>query len=673
MHKRKLLAMAVSALIVTGCAHTIESSTNNSAHYACTTEMTAKTNDLRIYQIMVESFVNGDPSIGHGTGYGTSHHHGDLQGIIDSLDYIHSLGVNAIWLTPVFYSKPADGQPHWDDRLDATGYFATDYFSIDPRFGSLEQAQELVDKAHQKGLYVFFDGVFGHHKKTGVVPSPSGLLPVGGNNPVSYPESLPFYKEVATYWIKTLKIDGWRLDQAYQVPTDAWTDIRQAVDETSQSVTYKNHNGDIVHPLGYMVAEVWKEENAIQQEAYGSKENPALCSAFDFPMRYRLVETFAVNENGMGSKGGDWLNEGMNLHSLYAPHAQPNLMLGNHDLPRFGDLLERGNIAKPSDPQYWLRHKAALSFMTAYTGPITLYYGDEIGDETKGFAAREPNDTCALKGLCDDHVSRTSAHIEGITGTLSPQQKDLKNYIRQLMQLRSQHPALSSGKRINIRADKDVYIDHKQQGSDALLYMVSTTDEFQMVTLPTDEAGSQGRLVDLLTGEVFFPMKGEYNIRLKEFESRFLRIEKPLVSGPVITQNDDASHTGSGFLAQCDNPTVNEVGPAKAPLFVVGSFPDSNWQHKPKRIFKYKGNGVYQTVVTERKGSYRFQYAAASWNPQYTAADLLQKSGTPTAVKKGGYGSDTAIMIPESGRYVWSLTFTENGAIDQAMISRCLD
>lgn len=681
MTKPKVLAVAISALsalLLTGCASqspdtASKASASLTPAYDCNASTRAKASDLRIYQIMVESFVDGEKGTGHGTGYGTSHHQGDLQGIIDSLDYIKSLGMNAIWMTPIFNSEPVAGQSHWDDRLDATGYFATDYFSIDPRFGTLEQAKELVEKAHAKGLYVFFDGVFGHHKTSGVVPSPSGLLPSGSHNPVDYPQSLPFYREVATWWVKELKIDGWRLDQAYQVPTEAWTEIRKAVDDASQSVTYQNHKGETVNPLGYMVAEIWKEENTIQRVGYGTGESPALCSAFDFPMRYRLVETFAVNENGMGGKGGDWLDEGMSLHSLYPKHAQPNLMLGNHDVVRFGDLLQRGGIANPDDAEYWLRHKAALSFMAAYTGPITLYYGDEIGDETPDFAEKQPDNNCAIRGMCDDHSGRTSARIDGLTAELNTQQRDLKTYVSSLMTLRDKHPALSEGERINIRAEKEVYVDHKQSGDDALLYMVSTDSAFQMVTLTTAEAGSEGRLVDLLTGEVFFPKNNEYSIRMKGFESRFLRIAKPVPAGPKVNKRDASSMTGEGFLAQCDNPTVKEAGPAKDTLFVVGSFPDSNWMHKPARAFQYKGNGVYQTVTDERKGSYRFQYATASWSPQYTAADLSQKPGQAAAGKNGGYGTDTSVMIPEAGRYVWSLTFKDSGEIDQVMVSRCAE
>ncbi|MGR5470136.1 glycosidase, partial [Vibrio astriarenae] len=123
-------------------------------------------------------------------------------------------------------------------------------------------------------------------------------------------------------------------DQAYQVPTDAWTQIRKAVDEASQSVTYTNSEGKPVNPLGYMVAEIWKGESEIADDAYGMANTPALCSAFDFPMRYRVVETLAVNESGVGGRDVDWLDNGYQTHNQYPAHAQPNLMIGNHDLVR---------------------------------------------------------------------------------------------------------------------------------------------------------------------------------------------------------------------------------------------------------------------------------------------------------------------------------------------------
>ncbi|WP_045461268.1 alpha-amylase family glycosyl hydrolase [Vibrio hyugaensis] len=531
---KKLLGKSLIALSVVGVLSACNSSGGSDSgstppsdtSYACQANLMEQSNQLRTYQIMVESFVDGDSNIGHGTGYGTSHHNGDLQGIIDSLDYIQDLGMNAIWLTPIFESQAITGQDHWADRLDATGYFATDYFKIDPRFGDLETARTLVDEAHKRGLYVFFDGVFGHHKEGLIKPSPLGLLPSGSSNPVDYPASLDFYKEVATYWVKELKIDGWRLDQAYQVPTDAWTQIRKAVDEASQSVTYTNADGEQVNPLGYMVAEIWKGESEIASDAYGAADEPALCSAFDFPMRYRVVETLAVNESGVGGRGVDWLDNGYQTHNQYPSHAQPNLMIGNHDLVRFGDLLQRGGLADVNDAEYWQRHKAAFAFQAAYTGPITLYYGDEIGDQVDGFAAKEDNNTCAVRGVCDDHVARSSAKIEGVTATLDANQVDLKNYVKSLMDMRAAHPALYQGSRTNLVASNGSYVDLKVSGDDQVLFALNTLESARNIVLTEAQVGSNQALVDLITNQQITPSNGQYQIPMSSLQGRFFKVRQ---------------------------------------------------------------------------------------------------------------------------------------------------
>ncbi|WP_051035795.1 alpha-amylase family glycosyl hydrolase [Photobacterium marinum] len=665
---KSCLALAIAASL-SACGSSGSLPSSETPAYVCDAAMTAQADDLRIYQIMVESFVNGDDAIGHGTGYGTSHHKGDLQGVIDSLDYIQSLGMNAIWLTPIFDSVPVEGQDHWADRLDATGYFASNYFAIDPRFGTMDKARELVEKAHEKGLYVFFDGVFGHHKGN-VVPSPQGRLPVGENNPVSYPESLEFYKEVATYWIKELKIDGWRLDQAYQVPTDAWKELRKSVDEASKSVTYTNAKGETVNPMGYMVAEIWNNQNYINETGYGPQGDPALCSAFDFPMRYRVVETFAANENAVGGKGGEWLAEGMDLHKLYPDHAKPNLMLGNHDLVRLGDLLQRGGIASPQDAEYWLRNKAAISFLAAYTGPITMYYGEEIGDQVENYAAKVEQD-CAVKGLCDDHVARSSAKIDGVTASLNKRQAELRDYVSELMTLRAGHPALSSGKRTNVMATDAIYVDHKQADNEALLYMVSTTSRADIIPLDGADIGSEGMLIDLMSGDKFKMQDGKYYIPMTAFEARFLKIETPSAAGVKVKEAAAVSLAGEGFMAQCDNPTVEGVGPVNETLYVVGDFADSGWKHKSARAFEYKGSNVYQVVKEEKAGAYRMQYASKDWSPQFTADGLSLKPGEKGKLARGGYGKDTAVTIPEAGRYVWSLEFSSDGQPQKIMVSKC--
>jgi len=156
--------------------------------------------DLRIYQINVESFVDGSRLHNANNAWGPSSHKGDLRGIIKALPYIKDLGMNAIWLTPIFESKG-------DTKTDGTGYYPTNYFKIDPKFGTLEDAKELVKRAHALNLYVFLDGVFGHHKAELISSSPSGLdlYPLGVKE-IEYPASLPFIKEVITYWMNELNI-----------------------------------------------------------------------------------------------------------------------------------------------------------------------------------------------------------------------------------------------------------------------------------------------------------------------------------------------------------------------------------------------------------------------------------------------------------------------------------
>ncbi|MEE3423215.1 MAG: alpha-amylase family glycosyl hydrolase, partial [Succinimonas sp.] len=178
---------------------------------------------LRIYQIMVEAFNNGDDSINYDVGYGTSDHKGDIQGVIDQLDYIKGLGVNAIWLTPVFQSALLTDHTV---PLDATGYFAQEYFKVDPHFGSEDTLKKLIDEAHSRGMYVFLDGVYGHFKdniqrisengsvlnqtetcqgSTETYEAGDGTLCAAYDFPGSTGTE-DFFRDVATYYIKEYKI-----------------------------------------------------------------------------------------------------------------------------------------------------------------------------------------------------------------------------------------------------------------------------------------------------------------------------------------------------------------------------------------------------------------------------------------------------------------------------------
>ncbi|MGM0368851.1 MAG: alpha-amylase family glycosyl hydrolase [Bacillota bacterium] len=468
-------------------------------------------NNLRIYQVMVESFQDGDPNHDYDAGYGPSHHEGDIQGIIDALDYIKGTGANAIWLTPVFNSNTGneDGQ--------ATGYFADNYYSIDPNFGTEEQFKELVDTAHEKGLYVFLDGVFGHHgadELEGVVDYEDQWY----GNKVKYPESLDYFEDVATYWIEEYGIDGWRLDQAYQLyqdDTNYWSDIRTAVEEAAQN---REDEGKEWGTLGYMVGEIWDGEKEIAETGYSQD---GLESCFDFPMRYNLVQVLATQEeteqSGAYDEPASKLDEGFESHDEYPDDAKPNLMLTNHDLVRFGDLIQRAPHLEygKDNPDYWKRHKAAVSFLTAYTGPITIYYGDEIGREVENFV--EEGDS----GFYDDHASRDSGKISNLTTN----EKELKNYVAELMELRDNHPALWNGERTNLVAGETKYADLKEdpETGEKMVYALNTGTSQTTISIPQSKVGGT-KLVDALTEEEI-SANDDYEIEVEGLTGRFFLVK----------------------------------------------------------------------------------------------------------------------------------------------------
>jgi hypothetical protein len=159
--------------------------------------------------------------------------------------------------------------------------------------------------------------------------------------------------------------------------------------------------------------------------------------------------------------------------------------VGNHDLVRFGDLLERANIAYPNQSGYWARHRLAFIFQAAYSGPITRYYGEEIGDEVPNYAAQVTNN-CAALGLCDDHVARTSAKILGVTVTsqnLSADQLALLQFHQNLMTVRSEYSALSHGARQNLYSDDVLYVDLKTFEDQQIVFAMNTSDQALTVQL----------------------------------------------------------------------------------------------------------------------------------------------------------------------------------------------
>ncbi len=283
-----------------------------------------------------------------------------------------------------------------DGNLQATGYFANDYFSIDLHFGTEDDLRELVAKAHERGLYVFLDGVFGHH---GGVDKPSAI-----------------------YWIDKFEIDGWRFDQAYQLCQNGhnyWCEISDAVREVCDR---RRADGKQWGTLGYMVGEDWSDAGGISSRIF---RDGGLKSAFDFDGKL-LIGGEMNGEDGGGLEHG-W-DDVMKVYSSPADRGYqpadvlPNLFLSNHDGVRVADsFYDNGDE---------VNFMTRFAILAGYPGPVTIYYGDEFADLSRDCADAQP-----------DNASRTTGHLKPD----DDRERRLFNYVCDAMTFRHDNPAMWRG------------------------------------------------------------------------------------------------------------------------------------------------------------------------------------------------------------------------------------
>lgn len=470
----------------------------------------SKFNDLTIYEIMLAAYQDGDPTIGYGIGYGPSMFKGDLQGVINGLEYIKSLGVNAIWLTPPFDCTYGQGGP----VLQSSGYFSTNYFKIDPNFGTEATFRKLVEKAHSLGLYVFLDGVFGHHGGVST-KSPNGNMPVGSPSYATYPDSLPYYAEVAQYWINEFEIDGWRLDQVIQLNQNGHNYMKEIREAIYAICDRRKQAGKTWGTLGYIVGEEWDGVEAINMHTYSGD---GLRSAFDFNSRYYLVQGAAQEESG---KGGFGIETFANIHRTpqekgYINGVYPNLFVSNHDTWRFGNLVRARHNVSVDDDLYWKIHKMAIAALAIYTGPITFFYGDEYGDITSCWYGNRED--CGPTTF-SDNCGRTDDKIDNF----NDRQTDLIQFTRKMLKVRNEHTSMTNGNYSRFFDKGDLYINIKsdQQNNDQVLYAttLSSTTRFVQINATKD------RLVDVINGEVISNIGGKFSLTLNPYETRVFTIE----------------------------------------------------------------------------------------------------------------------------------------------------
>jgi len=412
---------------------------------------------------------------------------GDLMGIAERLDHLEALGVNAIYLNPVFQSAT-------NHR-----YHTHDYHRVDPILGGNAALRELLDRAHDRGMRVVLDGVFNHASR-GFLQF-SDILENGeqsayldwfrvhrfplnayGDGELGYdawwnlpalPEfntATPAVREflwgVGERWL-AFGADGWRLDVPNEIDDDAfWREFRRRCRATD--------------PSCYLVGEIWGEAG---RWLSGDQ--------FDAVMNYPLARAI-YGFVGHSFADGEVARSGLKrLTRLDAPafaetlvdllerypreivHAQMNL-LDSHDTPRALTIL-RGDVAG-------LRLAYLLLF--ALPGAPFIYYGDELGLQ----GGHDPGSRNAMPWDSEDAWDH-----------------DLLAWMRRLSALRRERVALRRGDTVVLAAKGEVLVFARQIGEDRVLVALNTGAHAAPVPPAT---GLEGRFRELLGGREMLLGKG---------------------------------------------------------------------------------------------------------------------------------------------------------------------
>ncbi len=463
------------------------------------------TNADVLYMLMPDRFASGradndqikgmaaykndrtQPSLRHG---------GDLEGIRQHLDYFNELGVTVLWFTPVLENNSPDNDHGFSTYH---GYATTDYYKVDPRFGTNDEYRRLVDEAHQHGLKVVMDMIFNHcgfdHPWVKDMPSadwfnaPEWLKdnPEGKTNAqylqTSYkltPVMDPYASEIdkretvegwfvptmpdlnqrnphviryliqnSIWWIETVGIDGIRMDTYPYADADAMALWMKTLDRE-----YPNFN---------TVGETWVTEPAYtaawQKDSKLSARNSYLKTVMDFSFFDKLSQ--AKNEETDGWWNGyNRIYNSLVYDYLYANPSNVMAFIENHDTDRF---LGNGRDS--------LALKQALALLLTINRTPQLYYGTEIlmngtkevtdGNVRKDFPGGFPG---------DEHNAFTA---EGRTKA----ENAMFNWCSRVLHWRQHCKAVTEGRQVQFTPWKGVYVIARQHEGTTVLTVLNGTSK----------------------------------------------------------------------------------------------------------------------------------------------------------------------------------------------------
>ncbi len=412
---------------------------------------------------------------------GNDYYGGDFKGIEAKLDYIKSLGVNCIYLNPIF-------EAHSNHR-----YNTADYLKVDSMLGTEEDLCDLIKSAKKKGIAIILDGVFSHtgddsiyfnrygrYESLGAYQSKESpyykwfnfteypnkyeswwgilTLPETNENDSSFTEFITGENGVIRYWIKK-GVSGWRLDVADELPDEFLDKVREAV---------KSEGDD-----KFLLGEVW--EDATNKVSYDKRRRFLRGKQLDSVMNYPFAD--AIVGFLKGESGRSLLNTVLQITENYPPQALRLLMnhIGTHDTERILTRLGRDGDYN-SDREWQSRYELSaeqyekavrllkLAAVLQYTlpGVPSLFYGDEAG----------------ITGFGDPFCRAT--YPWGNENT------ELLDFYRSLGSLRRATKAFAGGEFVPCDTSSNV-ISYKRKGNGStVLVAVNRGDQTVELNLPDD-------------------------------------------------------------------------------------------------------------------------------------------------------------------------------------------
>ena len=466
-----------------------------------------------LYLITPDRFANGNPGNDNLDGVNVnrqnpnSRHGGDIEGIAQHLDYLKDLGITTVWLNPTQENKMPGGSYH--------GYAITDFYKMDPRFGSNEEFRQLTKTTHQKGMKMVMDMVLNHcgssHWWMKDPPSKdwinnNGVYMQTNHATVSVmdPHASPTERNtflhgwfsrqmpdlnqtnphLATYliqnsiwWIEYARIDGIRQDTYSYMDFDflaRWN--KEVYDE------YPDFNITGETWYNKSPSSAWWQKNSLL-----SKKNPGLKTPMDFSLTF-IMQNDAFNsttDNGY-------------LNNLFEDIAQDFIYPDPYNILIFMDNHDMSRINRKEDTDV-KRYKQGLAFLLTTRGIPQIYYGTEVlmngtkqegdGRLRKDFPGGWPGDTVNQF----NRAGRTAM------------QNEAWDYLQKLLHWRKTSIAVTQGKLMHYAPKNGIYVYARVKDNHTVMVVLNsnTTDQIVKTDRFSDIIGKNTTGKDVTTSQSF--------------------------------------------------------------------------------------------------------------------------------------------------------------------------